>query len=542
MNKFIKKFSDISINDIESVGGKNASLGEMINNLSSLGVNVPDGFATTSYAFQEFLKANRLDKKIPELLKKLDVNSIKELKKTGSKIRNLILKAKIPSELLKSIEEAWTNICKNKNYSFAVRSSATAEDLPNASFAGQQETYLNIVGLKALVDAMQKVYASLYTDRAIAYRVHQKFDHSDVSISVGFQRMVRSDKSTSGVMFTLDTESGSEDIIFINASYGLGETIVQGSVNPDEFYVFKDGLKNNHFPIIRKNLGEKSEKMLFTNKSEAGKSVKTVKVAKHLSNQFCISDKDVIQLAKYGSIIEKHYGKCMDIEWGKDGDDNKIYILQARPETVHSNSGNKITKFSLKENSEILITGRSIGQKIGVGIARIIDSPKNMDKVKEGDVLVADMTDPDWEPVMKRASGIITNRGGRTCHAAIIARELGIPAIVGTNTATNTINSGVPVTVSCAEGEVGKVYKGKLNYETEEYEISKLPKIPVKIMMNVGNPDKAFSFSRIPNEGVGLARLEFIINKMIGIHPKALIQYSKIDKSTKRLIDKKMYG
>ena len=542
MNKFIKKFSDISINDIESVGGKNDSLGEMINNLSSLGVNVPDGFATTSYAFQEFLKANRLDKKIPELLKKLDVNSIKELKKTGSKIRNLILKAKIPSELLKSIEEAWTNICKNKNYSFAVRSSATAEDLPNASFAGQQETYLNIVGLKALVDAMQKVYASLYTDRAIAYRVHQKFDHSDVSISVGFQRMVRSDKSTSGVMFTLDTESGSEDIIFINASYGLGETIVQGSVNPDEFYVFKDGLKNNHFPIIRKNLGEKSEKMLFTNKSEAGKSVKTVKVAKHLSNQFCISDKDVIQLAKYGSIIEKHYGKCMDIEWGKDGDDNKIYILQARPETVHSNSGNKITKFSLKENSEILITGRSIGQKIGVGIARIIDSPKNMDKVKEGDVLVADMTDPDWEPVMKRASGIITNRGGRTCHAAIIARELGIPAIVGTNTATNTINSGVPVTVSCAEGEVGKVYKGKLNYETEEYEISKLPKIPVKIMMNVGNPDKAFSFSRIPNEGVGLARLEFIINKMIGIHPKALIQYSKIDKSTKRLIDKKMYG
>ena len=542
MNKFIKKFSDISINDIESVGGKNASLGEMINNLSSLGVNVPDGFATTSYAFQEFLKANRLDKKIPELLKKLDVNSIKELKKTGSKIRNLILKAKIPSELLKSIEEAWTNICKNKNYSFAVRSSATAEDLPNASFAGQQETYLNIVGLKALVDAMQKVYASLYTDRAIAYRVHQKFDHSDVSISVGFQRMVRSDKSTSGVMFTLDTESGSEDIIFINASYGLGETIVQGSVNPDEFYVFKDGLKNNHFPIIRKNLGEKSEKMLFTNKSEAGKSVKTVKVAKHLSNQFCISDKDIIQLAKYGSIIEKHYGKCMDIEWGKDGDDNKIYILQARPETVHSNSGNKITKFSLKENSEILITGRSIGQKIGVGIARIIDSPKNMDKVKEGDVLVADMTDPDWEPVMKRASGIITNRGGRTCHAAIIARELGIPAIVGTNTATNTINSGVPVTVSCAEGEVGKVYKGKLNYETEEYEISKLPKIPVKIMMNVGNPDKAFSFSRIPNEGVGLARLEFIINKMIGIHPKALIQYSKIDKSTKRLIDKKMYG
>ena len=323
--------------------------------------------------------------------------------------------------------------------------------------ATAKETYLNIVGLKALVDAMQKVYASLYTDRAIAYRVHQKFDHSDVSISVGFQRMVRSDKSTSGVMFTLDTESGSEDIIFINASYGLGETIVQGSVNPDEFYVFKDGLKNNHFPIIRKNLGEKSEKMLFTNKSEAGKSVKTVKVAKHLSNQFCISDKDVIQLAKYGSIIEKHYGKCMDIEWGKDGDDNKIYILQARPETVHSNSGNKITKFSLKENSEILITGRSIGQKIGVGIARIIDSPKNMDKVKEGDVLVADMTDPDWEPVMKRASGIITNRGGRTCHAAIIARELGIPAIVGTNTATNTINSGVPVTVSCAEGEVGKV-------------------------------------------------------------------------------------
>ena len=411
-----------------------------------------------------------------------------------------------------------------------------------ASFAGQQETYLNIVGLKALVDAMQKVYASLYTDRAIAYRVHKKFDHSEVSISVGFQRMVRSDKSTSGVMFTLDTESGSEDIIFINASYGLGETIVQGSVNPDEFYVFKDGLKNNNFPIIRKNNGEKTEKMLFTNKSEAGKSVKTVKVAKHLSNQFCISDKDVIQLAKYGSIIEEHYGKCMDIEWGKDGDDNKIYILQARPETVHSSSSNKITKFSLKENSEILITGRSIGQKIGAGITKIIDSPKNMDRVKEGDVLVADMTDPDWEPVMKRASGIITNRGGRTCHATIIARELGIPAIVGTNNATNILNSGSPVTVSCAEGEVGKVYKGKLDYETKEYEISKLPKIPVKIMMNVGNPDKAFSFSRIPNEGVGLARLEFIINKMIGIHPKALIQYSKVDSSTKRLIDKKMYG
>ncbi len=538
--KYISKFSDISINDIDKVGGKNASLGEMINNLSNLGINVPDGFATTSEAYKLFLKSNDLENKIQAILNQLDVDTLKDLANAGKAIRKLILDAKIPEELMEQISEAHENLTKGSELSFAVRSSATAEDLPSASFAGQQETYLNITGFENLLEAMQKVFASLYTDRAISYRTHQGFDHLDVSISVGFQRMVRSDLGASGVMFTLDTESGCEDVIFINSSYGLGETIVQGSVNPDEFYVFKNGVINGKFPIIRKNLGEKSEKMVFSSSRHAEASVKTVPVPKSDQGKFSITDSEIIDLSKSAMIIEKHYRKPMDIEWGRDGVDGKIYILQARPETVHSKKETTLSQYILKEKSEIIITGRSIGQKIGSGKTKIINDPKKMYQINEGDVLVADMTDPDWEPVMKKASAIVTNRGGRTCHAAIIARELGIPAIVGSNDATKVLKNNQNITVCCSEGEVGRVYEGLLSFEILETEISDLPKIPTKLMMNVGNPDRAFTFSRIPNEGVGLARLEFIINKMIGIHPKALTSFSNLNKNLKTEINQRI--
>jgi len=538
--KYISKFSDISINDIDKVGGKNASLGEMINNLSNLGINVPDGFATTSEAYKLFLKSNDLENKIQAILNQLNVDALKDLANAGKAIRKLILDAKIPEELEEQISEAHENLTKGSELSFAVRSSATAEDLPTASFAGQQETYLNITGFKNLLEAMQKVFASLYTDRAISYRTHQGFNHLDISISVGFQRMVRSDLGASGVLFTLDTESGCEDVIFINSSYGLGETIVQGSVNPDEFYVFKNGVANGMFPIIRKNLGEKSEKMVFSSSRHAEASVKTVPVPKSDQGKFSITDSEIINLSKSAMIIEKHYRKPMDIEWGRDGVDGKIYILQARPETVHSKKETTLSQYILKEKSEIIITGRSIGQGIGSGKTKIINDPKKMYQINEGDVLVADMTDPDWEPVMKKASAIVTNRGGRTCHAAIIARELGIPAIVGSNDATKVLKNNQNITVCCSEGEVGRVYEGLLSFEILETEISDLPKIPTKLMMNVGNPDRAFTFSRIPNEGVGLARLEFIINKMIGIHPKALTSFSNLNKNLKKEINQRI--
>ncbi|MBH37087.1 MAG: phosphoenolpyruvate synthase [Gammaproteobacteria bacterium] len=541
-NNYISKFSEILLQDIEIVGGKNASLGEMINNLTALGINVPDGFATTSQAYNFFLKSNGLDVHIEKILKDLDISSIKDLERCGKEIRNLILNAEIPKDLEDHIYSAWQELSKGRVLSFAVRSSATAEDLPSASFAGQQETYLNVTGFKNLINAMQKVFASLYTDRAISYRVHQGFSNLDISISVGFQQMVRSDMGASGVMFTLDTESGCEDVIFINASYGLGETIVQGSVNPDEFYVFKKALSQKKLPIIRKNLGDKSEKMIFTKYKEADASVKIVPVAKEEQTQFSLTDDEIIKLSELGLIIEKHYGKPMDIEWGKDGQDGKIYILQARPETVHSKTKTTLSQYVLNEKSKIIITGKSIGQRIGLGATKIIEDPKNMYQINEGDILVADMTDPDWEPVMKKAAAIITNRGGRTCHAAIIARELGIPAIVGTNDATKILKNNKEVTVCCSEGEVGRVYEGLLKFDVVETEISNLPNIPTKLMMNVGNPDRAFTFSRIPNEGVGLARLEFIINKMIGIHPKALLSFSNLDQNLKKQIQNRISG
>lgn len=541
-NNYISKFSEILLQDIEIVGGKNASLGEMINNLTALGINVPDGFATTSEAYNFFLKSNGLDVHIEKILKDLDISSIKDLERCGKEIRNLILNAEIPKDLEDHIYSAWQELSKGRVLSFAVRSSATAEDLPSASFAGQQETYLNVTGFKNLINAMQKVFASLYTDRAISYRVHQGFSNLDISISVGFQQMVRSDMGASGVMFTLDTESGCEDVIFINASYGLGETIVQGSVNPDEFYVFKKALSQKKLPIIRKNLGDKSEKMIFTKYKEADASVKIVPVAKEEQTQFSLTDDEIIKLSELGLIIEKHYGKPMDIEWGKDGQDGKIYILQARPETVHSKTKTTLSQYVLNEKSKIIITGKSIGQRIGLGATKIIEDPKNMYQINEGDILVADMTDPDWEPVMKKAAAIITNRGGRTCHAAIIARELGIPAIVGTNDATKILKNNREVTVCCSEGEVGRVYEGLLKFDVVETEISNLPNIPTKLMMNVGNPDRAFTFSRIPNEGVGLARLEFIINKMIGIHPKALLSFSNLDQNLKKQIQNRISG
>ena len=539
---YVKKLNELNINNIDLVGGKNASLGEMISELTDLGIKVPGGFATTSHAYQDFLNQDDLGKRINNVLNNLNVDNIEELTETGRQIRQWILDTEISSELKSEIEKEWKEITNNKDLAFAVRSSATAEDLPDASFAGQQETYLNIVGLDNLIEALHHVYASLYTDRAISYRIHQGFDHSDVALSVGFQQMVRSDIGSSGVMFSLDTETGFKDAVFITSSLGLGETVVQGSVNPDEFYVYKKALENNNYPILRKTLGDKSIKMILGKNNTLGETVQIIEVDEKESRNFSISDQDIIDLAKYAVTIENHYKRPMDIEWGKDGSNGEIYILQARPETVQSRSGNTINRFSLKSKSSVHTTGRSIGQKIGSGTAKIIKNINEMHRIQDGDVLISDMTDPDWEPIMKKASAIVTNRGGRTCHAAIIARELGIPAVVGCNNATEKVPDNSAVTVSCAEGDEGFVYDGILEFEEQHIEVDSLPDIPVKIMMNVGNPDRAFSFSSIPNHGVGLARLEFIINRMIGIHPKALINYDEMKGPLKAKIDQQMAG
>ena len=537
---FIKNLKEISMKDFDAVGGKNSSLGEMLSNLTELGINVPGGFAITSSAFDEFMSSSKIDKVISKELANLNVENLRDLRRTGKKLRGLILKTPLPQNLISQIEQAWLVVSRSGK-SFAVRSSATAEDLPDASFAGQQETFLNIDGFDNLLNAVRKVYASLFTDRAISYRKLRNFKGS-LSISVGVQEMVRSDIGSSGVAFTLDTESGYRGSIFITSSYGLGEGIVQGTVNPDEFYVYKKALEKNDFPIIKKSLGEKAKKMIFADNNLPGKSVKYVKVPKKETKEFSLTNNEIIELAKYAKTIEDHYKVPMDIEWAKDGKDKKIYILQARPETVQSKVSNYFERYTLKEKGELIVSGKSVGEKIGSGTAKVVKDISEIENIKPGDVLVTDMTDPDWEPVMKIASGIVTNRGGRTCHAAIIARELGIPAIVGCNTATKFILNNSKVTVSCGEGSEGKVYKGELDYKVEKITFGSMPEVPVKIMMNVGNPDKAMSFSMLPNEGVGLARVEFIINKMIGIHPKALLDLTAVDDRTAKKIQSKLAG
>ena len=528
--RYVFPFSQLRMTDVDRVGGKNASLGELLSQLTSAGIRVPDGFATTAEAFRLFLKEGGLEDRIHARLAKLDVDDVKALAAAGAEIRGWIESAPFPAELEKEIREFYEWLREGRDISVAVRSSATAEDLPDASFAGQQETVLNVVGIDAVLHHMKEVFASLYNDRAISYRVHKGFTHAEVALSAGVQRMCRSDKGAAGVMFTLDTESGFDQVVFITASYGLGETVVQGAVNPDEFYVFKPTLDAGKFPIIRKTLGSKLIRMEFETDASVGRTVRTVDVDPEDRRRFAITDEDVIELAKFARIIEKHYGRPMDIEWGKDGTDGKIYILQARPETVKSQqkSVEVQTKYSLGSKGLLLVQGRAIGQKIGQGVVRIVQSASEMDRVLEGDVLVTDMTDPNWEPVMKRASAIVTNRGGRTCHAAIIARELGIPAVVGCGDATERLMEGDKVTVSCAEGDTGNIYEGLLEVKTEQVVRGALPEIPVKIMMNVGNPQLAFDFQSIPNQGVGLARLEFIINNNIGIHPKVVLEYPNV--------------
>jgi len=511
--------------DVAHVGGKNASLGEMISQLANAGIRVPGGFATTAFAFREFLAQGDLAGRIQGRLASLDIDDVAALARAGADIRGWIAAAPLPAALESEIAAAYRQLADGSPAAtFAVRSSATAEDLPEASFAGQQETFLNIKGLENVVHAIREVYASLYNDRAIAYRVHQKFDHADVALSAGVQQMVRSDEGAAGVMFTLDTESGFDQVVFITSAYGLGETVVQGAVNPDEFYVYKPNLAAGRPAILRKTLGAKALRMIFAGAERAGKSTKTVEVSEDDRRRFSITDDEAHELARFAVTIEKHYRRPMDIEWGRDGIDGKIYILQARPETVKSReSGANLRRYRLKSSSDVLATGRAIGQKIGTGVVRLVKSVDEMDRVQPGDVLVADMTDPDWEPVMKRAAAIVTNRGGRTCHAAIIARELGIPAVVGCGDATAVLTDGAEVTVSCAEGDTGNVYSGILDVQIDDVAYDRMPPIPTKIMLNVGNPELAFEFRQLPNEGVGLARLEFIINKNVGIHPKALL-------------------
>ena len=532
---------DVGMSDVEKVGGKNASLGEMISGLNSQGVRVPGGFATTAEAFESFLDHSDLKNKINELLSNLDITNIQELTKTGLLIRQWVEEAPFPEDLHQSIVESYEKLTQQlgSDVTFAVRSSATAEDLPEASFAGQQETYLNVSGIDDVLIAVRKVYASLYNDRAISYRVHQGFEHEMVSLSAGIQQMVRSDIGSSGVMFTLDTESGFEDAVFITSAYGLGETVVQGSVNPDEFYVHKSTLRSGKPAILSRSLGSKSIKMVYA-EDNSNSPVATTEVDSEDRLKFSLSDSQIEELAHYAMKIESHYGRAMDIEWALDGVDGKIYIVQARPETVKSRqSSQNIERYKLLETSNIIVEGRAIGQKIGTGKTKIINDLSEMDSVNEGDILVTDMTDPDWEPVMKLASAIITNRGGRTCHAAIIARELGVPAIVGTGNATELLQNDYAVTASCAEGDTGKVYQGKLKFEHTFSEVGDLPEIPVKIMMNVGNPSRAFDFASIPNAGVGLARLEFIINNTIGIHPKALLEFDTLPNELKEEITKR---
>ena len=544
MADYVIPFENLRNTDVGSVGGKNASLGEMISQLTQKEIRVPTGFATTAFAFQEFLKHDDLGNQITKELDGLDINDVQKLTASGKKIRNWIMETPFPEKLDSSIEEEYSNLTQrsSEGMTFAVRSSATAEDLPDASFAGQQESFLNIQGIENIKKAIKEVFASLYNDRAISYRVHKGFIHADVSISAGVQQMVRSDIGCAGVMFSIDTESGFNDVVFITSSYGLGETVVQGAVNPDEFYVHKPLLKNNFPAIVKKTIGSKKIKMIFSDLNEAGKSTKTLDVDVKDADQFSLSNDEVLELAKYAITIEEHYGCPMDIEWGKNGIDNKLYILQARPETVKSQKKNVTETFKLNETSKAIVAGRAVTQKIGVGPVRVVTDPNEMHTVQPGDVLVADMTDPNWEPVMKRASALVTNRGGRTCHAAIIARELGIPAIVGSVNATELLKDGDLVTVSCAEGETGIVYQGKLDFNVEIQEDGELPTPPVKVMMNVGNPDMAFTFAQIPNHGVGLARLEFVINNIIGIHPKAIINYDAMPSDVKEVIDQKSKG
>ena len=541
MTGYTVPFGKLRMKDVESVGGKNASLGEMIGRLSEAGVRVPDGFATTAQAYRDFLAQDGLSERIAAELASLDVEDVARLADAGNRIRGWILETPFQQRLERDVLAATATLA-NGGAALAVRSSATAEDLPGASFAGQQETILNVRGSKSVLAAMHQVYASLYNDRAISYRVHQGFDHGQVAISVGVQHMVRSDIGASGVMFTLDTESGFRDAVFITASWGLGELVVQGAVNPDEFYVYKPALREGREAIIRRNLGSKASRMVYAADPAPGRWVEVAEVAASDRARFCIDDKDIHELARQALVIESHYGCPMDIEWGKDGETGEIYVLQARPETVQSRAGRSIQRYTLKQRSRALAQGRAIGQRIGSGPARVVSGAREMSRIQPGDVIVSDMTDPDWEPVMKRAAAIVTNRGGRTCHAAIIARELGIPAVVGCGDATRKIRDGQPVTVSCAEGDTGVIYEGQLDFEQQRIELDALPTPPVRIMMNVGNPDRAFDFASIPNHGVGLARLEFIINRMIGVHPRALLEYATLDPGIQDQVRRQMAG
>jgi pyruvate,water dikinase len=536
---YVVPFENLRMNDVEVVGGKNASLGEMISQLAGAGVRVPGGFATTALAFRDFLHQNKLTERIAQRLETLNIDDVKALAEAGKEIRQWIVDAPLQARLDTEIREYFKRLEDDSpsGLSFAVRSSATAEDLPDASFAGQQETYLNVVGIDEVLDRMKHVFASLYNDRAISYRVHKGFTHAEVALSAGVQRMVRSDTGAAGVMFTLDTETGFKDVVFITSSYGLGETVVQGAVNPDEYYVFKPTLEQGKYPIIRRTIGSKLIKMEFTKNGEAGR-VKTTDVPPELRNRYSLNDDDIIELAKYAVIIEKHYQRPMDIEWGKDGQDGKLYILQARPETVKSQSAGKAEhRYKLRGSAPLITTGRAIGQKVGAGPVRVIRDASEMERVQPGDVLVADMTDPNWEPVMKRASAIVTNRGGRTCHAAIIARELGVPAVVGCGDATEILKDGALVTVSCVEGDEGRIYDGLIDTEVTEVERGEMPPLDVKIMMNIGNPQLAFDFCQLPNAGVGLARLEFIINNNIGVHPRAILEYPNVDQDLKKAVE-----
>ena len=548
MDPYIISMDELRMTDVETVGGKNASLGEMISQLSALEVSVPGGYATTATAYRDFLAQDGLDTRINAVLAELDVDDVKQLMATGSQIRQWIIETPLQTRLQEEIFKAWHEMSAGKEIAVAVRSSATAEDLPEASFAGQQETFLNVRGQDQVIAAVHEVFASLFNDRAIAYRVHQDFEHSLVALSAGIQYMVRSDIGASGVMFTLDTETGFKDVVFVTSSWGLGETVVQGAVNPDEFYVYKPSLAEAKTAIVRRTLGSKAIKMVYAHDDESGdgqgddSAVVTVDVPTDDRARFSLSDEDVHELARQAVIIENHYDRPMDIEWGKDGLDGKLYILQARPETVQSRGGTAVQRFELKARSQVLTTGRSIGHKIGAGPTRIIDDVREMHLVRDGDVLVADMTDPDWEPVMKRASAIVTNRGGRTCHAAIIARELGVPAVVGCGDATTALADAGDITVCCAEGDEGRIYDGILEFEEQIIEVDAMPDIDLKIMMNVGNPDRAFDFAGIPNKGVGLARLEFIINRMIGVHPKALLEFEQLDETLKETVRHQMEG
>ena len=543
-------FENLRMHDVERVGGKNASLGEMISQLAEKGVRVPGGFATTAEAYRTFLAHNGLNERISAALAGLDIEDVAELARVGKEIRQWILETPFPEQLDAEIAAAWDKMVADAgsaDISVAVRSSATAEDLPDASFAGQQETFLNINGLDNVKEAMKHVFASLYNDRAISYRVHKGFAHDVVALSAGVQRMVRSDSGASGVMFTIDTESGFEDVVFVTSSYGLGEMVVQGAVNPDEFYVHKPTLRAGRPAVLRKTMGSKLIKMVFAEQAEAGKSVQTIDVPEADRRQFSISNEEITELAQYALIIEEHYGRPMDIEWGRDGIDGKLYILQARPETVKSQEkeqgqGNSLRRYTLAGERKVLAEGRAIGQKVGQGKVRLIQSAAEMDQVQAGDILVTDMTDPDWEPVMKRAAAIVTNRGGRTCHAAIIARELGIPAVVGCGNASEVLSQGQEVTVSCAEGDTGLIYDGLLDVQVDDVALNNMPPAPVKIMMNVGNPELAFTFAGLPSEGIGLARMEFIINRQIGIHPKALIDFDRLEGSLKNEIAERIAG